>query len=188
MPSTRYLHHCTKCRRFCNSGYACCARTHNLRARLKEAYQKQGVHSQPLLVPETLEVSEREADVCEMHAEALAQVGLGVERIGLCKLRIKRVPSLLKGTDYSQLLRDILADFIHNDSSGRIEDRINDILSAIACHSGAVRANRKLSLDEMNVILRDIEATERGGQCNHGRPTWLQLSIKHLDKLFKRGQ
>ena len=155
---------------------------------LKEAYQKQGVHSQPLLVPETLEVSEREADICEMHIETLGKVGFGVERIGLCKLRIKRVSSLLKGTDYSQLLLDVLADFIHNDSSGRIEDRINDILSAIACHSGAVRANRKLSLDEMNVILRDIEATERSGQCNHGRPTWLQLSIKHLDKLFKRGQ
>ena len=156
--------------------------------RLKEDYQKQGVHSQPLLVPETLEVSEREADICEVHAETLGKVGLGVERIGLCKLRIKRVSSLLKGTDYSRLLLDVLADFIQNDSSQRIEERINDILSAIACQSGAVRANRKLSLNEMNTILRDIESTERSGQCNHGRPTWLQLSIKHLDKLFKRGQ
>ena len=156
--------------------------------RLKEAYKKQGVHSQPLLVPETLEVSESEADLCELHTETLEKIGFGVERIGLCRLRVKRVSSLLKGTDYSQLLRDVLADFIHNDSSDRIEDRINDILSTMACHSGAVRANRKLSLDEMNVILRDIESTERSGQCNHGRPTWLQLSIKHLDKLFKRGQ
>ncbi len=156
--------------------------------RLKEAYKKQGVHSQPLLVPETLEVSEREADICELHTETLEKIGFGVERIGLCRLRIKRVSSLLKGIDLSRLLLDVLADFMHNDSSERIEDRINDILSTMACHSGAVRANRKLSLDEMNVILRDIESTERSGQCNHGRPTWLQLSIKHLDKLFKRGQ
>ena len=156
--------------------------------RLKEAYKKQGVHSQPLLVPETLEVSENEADLCELHTETLEKIGFGVERIGLCRLRVKRISSLLKGTDYSQLLRDVLADFMHNDSSDRIEDCINDILSTMACHSGAVRANRKLSLNEMNVILRDIESTERSGQCNHGRPTWLQLSIKHLDKLFKRGQ
>ncbi len=155
---------------------------------LKEAYKNQGVHSQPLLVPETLEVSESEADLCELHAETLEKIGFGVERTGLSRLRVKRISSLLKGTDYSQLLRDVLADFMHNDSSDRIEDRINDILSTMACHSGAVRANRKLSLDEMNVILRDIESTERSGQCNHGRPTWLQLSIKHLDKLFKRGQ
>lgn len=155
--------------------------------RLKEAHQKQGVHSQPLLVPETLEVSEREADVCELHIETLGKIGFGVERIGLCNLRIKRVPSLLKGADYSLLLMDILADIIENESSARIEDRINDILSTVACHS-AVRAHRKLSLDEMNLILREIEATERSGQCNHGRPTWLQMSIEHLDKLFKRGQ
>ena len=156
--------------------------------RLKEAYNKQGVHSQPLLVPETLEVSESEADLCELHSETLEKIGFGVERIGLCNLRVKRVSSLLKGSDYSQLLRDVLADFMHNDSSVRIEDHLNNILSTMACHSGAVRANRKLSLDEMNVILRGIESTERSGQCNHGRPTWLQLSIKHLDKLFKRGQ
>ncbi len=156
--------------------------------RLKEAYQKQGIHSQPLLVPETLEVSEREADLCELHTETLEKIGLSVERIGLCRLRIRRVPSLLKEIDLSRLLLDVLADFMHNDSSRRIEDRIDDVLSAMACHGGAVRANRKLSLDEMNVILRDIESTERSGQCNHGRPTWLQLSIKHLDKLFKRGQ
>ena len=156
--------------------------------RLKEAYKKKGVHSQPLLVPETLEVSESEADLCELHTETLKKIGFGVERIGLCRLRVERISSLLKGTDYSQLLRDVLADFMHDDSSDRIEDRINDMLSTMACHSGAVRANRKLSLAEMNVILRDIESTERGGQCNHGRPTWLQLSIKHLDKLFKRGQ
>ena len=155
--------------------------------RLKEAHQKQGVHSQPLLVPDTLEVSEREADMCESQIEMLEKIGFGVDRIGLCKLRIKRVPSLLKGTDNSLMLKDILADIIENGLSDRIESRINDILSTMACH-GAVRANRKLSLDEMNVILRDIESTERSGQCNHGRPTWLQMSIKHLDKLFKRGQ
>ena len=155
--------------------------------RLKVAHQKQGVHSQPLLVPETLEVSEKEADICELNIETLEKIGFGVERIALCKLRIKRVPSLLKGADNSRLLMDVLADIIEHGSSERIENYINDVLSTMACH-GSVRANRKLSIDEMNVILRDIESTERSGQCNHGRPTWLQLSMNQLDKLFKRGQ
>ncbi|MBC6414439.1 MAG: DNA mismatch repair endonuclease MutL [Chromatiales bacterium] len=155
--------------------------------RLKVAYRAQSVPSQPLLVPETLEVSEKEADLCEHYAQTLAEVGFGVERIGLAKLRIRRVPSLLKNTDYGQLLSDVLADFIEHGTSQRIESNINEVLSTMACH-GSVRANRKLSVDEMNVILRDIESTERSGQCNHGRPTWLQFSIEQLDKLFKRGQ
>ena len=154
---------------------------------LKAAHGKQGVHSQSLLVPEMLEVSEKEADVCELHTEALQKIGLGVERIGLCKLRIKRVPSLLKGTDHSRLLLDVLSDFIEHGTSERIEGHINEVLSTMACY-GAIRANRKLSVDEMNVILRDIESTEHSGQCNHGRPTWLQFSMEQLDKLFKRGQ
>lgn len=155
--------------------------------RLKKAHCKQGIHSQPLLIPETLEVSEQEADVCELQTETLDSIGFGVERIGLCKLRIKRVPSLLTGSDNNRLLRDVLSDFIEHGSSERIANNINEVLSTMACH-GSVRANRKLSVDEMNAILRDIEATERSGQCNHGRPTWLQLSMDQLDKLFKRGQ
>ena len=153
---------------------------------LKAAHQK-GIHSQPLLVPETLEVSEQEADVCEHYAETLATVGFGVDRIGLTKLRIKRIPSLLKNTDHSKLLSDVLSDFIEYGTSERIASNINEVLSTMACHR-SIRANRKLSIAEMNVILRDIESTEHSGQCNHGRPTWLQLSIEQLDKLFKRGQ
>ena len=155
--------------------------------RLKAAHGKQGVHSQSLLVPEMLEVSEKEADVCESHTETLEEIGLAVERIGLCKLRIKRVPSLLKGADHSRLLADVLSDLIEHGTSERIANNINEVLSTMACY-GAIRANRKLSVDEMNVILRDIESTERSGQCNHGRPTWLQISMDQLDKLFKRGQ
>ena len=154
---------------------------------LKAAHCKQGVHSQSLLVPEMLEVSEKEADVCESHTETLQEIGFGVERVGLCSLRIKRVPSLLKGIDHSRLLADVLSDFIEHGTSERIANNINEVLSTMACH-GAIRANRKLSVDEMNVILRDIESTERSGQCNHGRPTWLQISMDQLDKLFKRGQ
>ena len=155
--------------------------------RLKKAHQKQGVHSQPLLVPETLDVSEKEADICEQYVEILEKIGFGVERIAPGKLRIKRVPSLLKGGDNKQLLLDVLSDFIEHGASERIESNLNEVLSTMACH-GSVRANRILSIDEMNILLRDIEATERSGQCNHGRPTWLQLSMDQLDKLFKRGQ
>ena len=155
--------------------------------RLKVAHGDLGVRSQPLLVPETLEVSDKEADLCEHHSETLAKVGFGVDRIGPTKIRIKSIPSLLKNTDYGRLLSDVLSDFIEYGISDRIEGNINEVLSTMACH-GSVRANRKLSIDEMNIILRDIESTERSGQCNHGRPTWLQLSIEQLDKLFKRGQ
>ena len=100
---------------------------------------------------------------------------------------IRQIPVVLRDSNVEQLLRDVLADLIEFGSSERIEAHMDEILSTMACH-GSVRANRKLSIPEMNGLLRDMEITERSGQCNHGRPTWSQLTLDQLDKLFLRGQ
>lgn len=155
--------------------------------RLKQAHKGQGIREQPLLVPVPVEVGEHEADLCERHADELKRAGLGVDRTGPATLTVRRIPSLLDGADAAQLLRDVLSDLAEHGASQRIERDLDAVLSTMACH-GSVRANRMLSLDEMNALLRDMEKTERSGQCNHGRPTWAQLGMEQLDKLFKRGQ
>ncbi len=155
--------------------------------RLKHACASEGIRSQPLLVPVSLAVAPGEADLCEHHGEYLAQVGFEAGRIGANTLALRRVPAVLADADAETLFRDVLSDLAEHGSSARVEQRLNDTLSTMACH-GSVRANRKLTTDEMNALLRDIETTERSGQCNHGRPTWVQLSVDQLDKLFLRGQ
>ena len=100
---------------------------------------------------------------------------------------VRSVPDLLVNADVSQLVRDVLSDLVTNEHSNRIEETMHEILSSMACH-GSVRANRLLSIAEMNALLRDMEVTERSGQCNHGRPTWVQMTISQLDGWFKRGQ
>ena len=155
--------------------------------RMKQAWQEDRVRSQPLLVPVSLAVSEREADLAEERAELFARLGLKVQRLGNETLSVREVPVMLARADAAQLVRDVLADLVVFGSSQRIEQSINELLGTLACH-GAVRANRQLTLAEMNALLRDMEATERSGQCNHGRPTWTQLSMAELDKLFLRGQ
>lgn len=155
--------------------------------KLKAAYAKQGVQSQPLLVPETLQVAAHEADLAETSMKRFKSYGIGLERIGPEQLRILQVPVLLCHSNVAQLVRDMLADLASHGDSRCIGDMKDEILSTMACHS-AVRANRQLTLAEMNALLRDMEFTERSGQCNHGRPTWVQLSIQQLDKLFMRGQ
>lgn len=155
--------------------------------KLKTAYAGQGVQSQPLLVPETLHVSTHEADLAETHISRFKSYGIELERIGPEKLRILQVPILLSYGDAVQLVRDVLSDLASYGDSRRIGDAADEILSTMACHS-SVRANRQLTQAEMNALLRDMEHTERSGQCNHGRPTWVQFSIQQLDKLFLRGQ
>ena len=155
--------------------------------RLKQSQQTSGIRSQPLLVPASIAVSEKEADLAQSSPELFADLGFDVDRTGPETLRIRQVPVLLADGDAEALLRDVLADLLSHGSSTRIHEAMNDVLSTMACH-GSVRANRRLTVPEMNALLRDMEATERSGQCNHGRPTWVQLSIDELDKLFMRGR
>jgi DNA mismatch repair protein MutL len=155
--------------------------------RLKQSQQDSGIQSQPLLVPITIDVSEKEAALVESSPEIFAGLGLEVDRSGIETVRIRQVPVVLAHSDSEALLRDVLSDLLKHGSSTRIHQAINEVLSTMACH-GSVRANRKLTVPEMNALLRDMERTERSGQCNHGRPTWVQLSIDELDKLFLRGR
>ena len=155
--------------------------------RLKIAMATEGLRGQPLLVPESLAVSQREADCAEEHGEWFQQLGFELQRLGPETLAIRQTPALLKQAEAPQLVRDVLADLLEYGSSDRIKAHINELLGTMACH-GAVRANRRLNLAEMNGLLRDMESTERSGQCNHGRPTWTQLGMDDLDKLFLRGR
>ena len=155
--------------------------------RLKAARAANDVRSQHLLVPEAIAVNEREAAAAEEHAEALAACGLEIGRSGPRQVTARRIPALLDGADVAQLVRDVLGELAEHGSSRRLEELQNDLLSTLACH-GSVRAHRRLTVPEMNALLREMEATERSGQCNHGRPTWTQLSIAELDRLFLRGR
>jgi len=154
---------------------------------LKKSMAEDNVRSQPMLVPVSLAVSQKEGDCAEEFADTFQKLGFELNRLAPGKLAIRAVPSLLKDSNVEQLVRDVLSDLLEHGSSERIQTEINEILSTMACH-GSVRANHRLSIPEMNALLRDMERTERSGQCNHGRPTWTQMSIDQLDKLFMRGQ
>ncbi len=155
--------------------------------RMKQAVAAEGLRAQPLLVPETLAVSQKEADCAEQHADTFRSLGFELQRAGPESLLIRQIPVLLNNAKVEQLVRDVLSDLVEYGMSKRIDNHINELLGTMACH-GSVRANRKLSIPEMNALLRDMEATERSGQCNHGRPTWTLQSMDELDKLFLRGQ
>jgi len=155
--------------------------------RLKQAWDNNGVRSQPLLVPITLAVSRREANLVEEQQALFQELGLEVNRMGTETLVVRSIPIVLHGIDVERLLRNMLADLVVFGSSERMRQEINAVLGTMACH-GSVRANRRLTHDEMNALLRDMERTERSSQCNHGRPTWTQLGMNELDRLFKRGQ
>jgi DNA mismatch repair protein MutL len=155
--------------------------------RLKTAQDGAGIRAQPLLVPLTLAVSEREAACAEERTAALAALGFELTRSGPQSIVVRSAPALLDGIDPRQLVLDVLSDLIEHGATNRIEEVRNELLSTMACHA-SVRANRRLTLPEMNALLRDMEATERSGQCNHGRPTWVQLNRNELDRLFMRGR
>jgi len=155
--------------------------------RLKTACAAHNLNSQPLLFPLTIAVSEAEAQLAEDFATDLLQLGLELTRVGPDRVLVRQVPALLAEGDVAALVRDVLADLRAHGVSTRLKDQINEVLATMACH-GSVRANRRLTLAEMNALLRDMERTERSGQCNHGRPTWIQLSLDQLDKLFLRGR
>ena len=155
--------------------------------KLKTACAGEGLRLQPLLVPIALAVSSREADLVEREAEAFAALGFDLRRSGAQSVLLRAVPALLANGDPQALVRDVLADFVEHGHSPRVATARDALLSTMACH-GSVRANRRLTLPEMNALLREMEATERSGQCNHGRPTWVRLGLAEIDRWFLRGR
>jgi DNA mismatch repair protein MutL len=155
--------------------------------RLKQQYSDGAVPSQPLLLPIKLNVQPAEADLVEQHSEFFLELGFELTRSGSETIVLRATPALLGRIDVDLLIRDVLADLLEHGLSHRIQKHSNQILSTMACHS-SVRAHRRLTIAEMNALLRDMERTERSGQCNHGRPTWVELSVQDLDKFFLRGQ
>ncbi len=142
---------------------------------------------QALLVPDILQVAPAQADAAEVHAAEFAELGFDVMRLGPDRLALRAVPCLLAGRDPAGVVRDVLSDLVATGRSRRVQESINHLLGTMACHA-AVRAQRSLSVPEMNALLREMERTPRADQCNHGRPTWLRLSLGDLDRLFMRGR
>ncbi|MBU2676961.1 MAG: DNA mismatch repair endonuclease MutL [Gammaproteobacteria bacterium] len=155
--------------------------------KLKRGYDDRELVRQPLLVPETISVAETEANLVEESGHLFEKLGLVVDRSGPGSLTVREVPVLLKNADVESLLRDVLADLCESGESNRIDDVSDDYLATMACHH-SVRANRLLTLAEMNALLREMEGTERADQCNHGRPTWTAITLSELDRLFLRGR
>ncbi|SMF96290.1 DNA mismatch repair protein MutL [Methylomagnum ishizawai] len=155
--------------------------------KLKRQHEAGPVPSQPLLLPLRLKVTGAEAELAVEAQDALAALGIELDRAGPETLVIRALPVLLGETDGETLVRDVLADLNQHGHSARVEASLNAVLATLACH-GSVRANRKLTIPEMNALLREMETTERSGQCNHGRPTWVVLSLKELNGWFARGR
>ena len=155
--------------------------------RLKTQMDAACIQSQPLLIPATFAASPQEVSTAETSQDTLAALGLVIIAFSPKTLAVRAVPASLAQGDAVELARSVLAELAQHDASTVIQRAQNQLLSTMACH-GAVRANRKLTIDEMNALLRQMEATERSDQCNHGRPTWRQVSIKALDTLFMRGR
>ena len=154
---------------------------------LKNALDGDSMYVQPLLIPITFFADGIEVGTAEEHQETLSALGFDIAVMSPTTLAVRAVPALLKNADAQTLARDVLRDVREYGGSRVLLERRNEMLGTLACHT-AVRANRSLSVTEMNALLRQMEATERADQCNHGRPTWSQLALSDLDKLFMRGQ
>ncbi|MGY4828443.1 DNA mismatch repair endonuclease MutL [Sphaerotilaceae bacterium SBD11-9] len=155
--------------------------------RLKASLGTAAIESQPLLIPATFAATPQEIATAQAQAENLLMLGLDVSVLSAATLVVRSRPAALAGGDVVELARSVIAELAQYDASSVIQRAQHEILSTMACH-GAVRANRQLTLDEMNALLRDMERTERADQCNHGRPTWRQITMKELDALFWRGR
>jgi len=142
---------------------------------------------QQLLMPDILHVTPAQAEAAEAHTAEFAALGFGITRLAPDQLALRAIPSLLAGRDPASIVRDVLSDLLEQGHSRRVEESINHLLGTMACHA-AVRAQRTLSIHEMNALLREMEVTDRADQCNHGRPTWVRLSLGELDRLFLRGR
>jgi DNA mismatch repair protein MutL len=155
--------------------------------KLKRQMETEDVPQQRLLVPVPVSVSARDADLLEQAEDVVSATGLSVDRTGAQSLMVRAVPALLAGADAEELVRDVLADLSELGASEQVRNRQHDLLATMACH-GSMRANRELTLAEMNALLREMEVTDNAGQCNHGRPTYMVQSMAELDRLFLRGQ
>lgn len=155
--------------------------------KLKTSFAEKEITRQPLLVPTTVSVSEAEASLVEESGDLFRQLGLKVDRSGPSRLLIREVPAMLRQGDAEALVRDVISDLQESGTTNRVEDTCHEILATMACH-GSIRANRSMTIPEMNALLREMESTERADQCNHGRPTWTKFSLTELDRLFLRGQ
>ncbi|MDE0856798.1 MAG: DNA mismatch repair protein MutL, partial [Nevskia sp.] len=156
--------------------------------RYKSQLETGGIPAQALLVPEPVRVGEAEAEQLEAQREELSRLGLVIDRAGPESVTVRALPPLLARTDLGALLRGLCGE--GNDSEahfGEVLDAQHRILADLACR-GAIKANRRLTVPEMDALLRDMEATELSGQCNHGRPTWVQIGAEDLDRLFLRGR
>ena len=155
--------------------------------RLKRQLGAASLEAQPLLIPATFAATLAEVATAEEHAATLLALGLDVAPLAAATLAVRSRPAALADADPVALARSVLAELAQHDASRVVERARDELLSTMACHA-AVRANRRLTVDEMNALLRDMEATERSDQCNHGRPTWRQVTLKELDALFLRGR
>jgi DNA mismatch repair protein MutL len=158
-----------------------------LKSQLNHADATQGLSSQPLLIPATFAATPAEVAAAEAHTQTLRTLGLEITPFSPKTLAVRAVPTSLAQGDATELARSVLAELAQHDASHVIERAQNELLATMACH-GAVRANRRLTLEEMNALLRQMEATDRSDQCNHGRPTWRQIKVRELDALFLRGR
>ena len=155
--------------------------------KLKDQLDNDRIAMQPLLIPVVFHAEKLDIATAEEHADTLASLGFEIAATSPTSLAVRGVPVALQNADAAALARAVLAEISEFGASRAMVERRNELLSTMACHT-AVRANRVLTVTEMNALLRDMEATERSGQCNHGRPTWHQLSMAELDRLFMRGQ
>ena len=155
--------------------------------KLKAAFDTNDMVRQPLLVPVTMAVSESEADLAESMQAVFEKLGVVIDRSGPTGVLVREMPALLKQAEVESLIRDVLSDVQASGFSSRVEDHCHDLLATMACHN-SVRANRTLTIPEMNALLREMEVTDKADQCNHGRPTWTSVTLHDLDKLFLRGQ
>jgi DNA mismatch repair protein MutL len=155
--------------------------------RLKATLDARAIPMQPLLVPVTFGAEALDVATVEEHGETLRAIGFDLAAASPTSVIVRAIPALLANADARELTRDVLREIREFGASRALTERRNELLGTMACHA-AVRANRKLSLPEMDALLREMEATERSGQCNHGRPTWHQITLPELDKLFMRGR